>query len=91
MHLMVRVTPRAGTDAVLGVGPDGELQVRVAAPPVEGSGNEAVRRLLARELRVTPTTVRIEAGRTGRLKRVAVAGVEASDVEARWPGVRVST
>ena len=70
VRFAVRLTPRGGADRVDGVGEDGALRVRVAAPPVEGAANEALCRLLARELGVAPGAVRIVAGASGRRKLV---------------------
>ncbi len=41
-RLAVRLVPRGGADRVDGVGEDGVLRARVAAPPVEGAANEAL-------------------------------------------------
>jgi uncharacterized protein len=87
--LIVRLTPRGGRAAVDGVGPEGVLLARVAAAPVDSAANRALVRLLADELGVPPSAVRIEGGATARTKRVRVLGVTAADVRARWPGVAI--
>ena len=78
--LRVRVTPRAGRDALAGWH-DGVLRVRLAAPPVDGRANAALVRFLASVLRVRPRDVRIVAGEGSREKRLAVAGL--TDIELR--------
>ena len=70
-----------------GVGEDGALRVRVAAPPVDSAANDALCRLLARELGVARAGVWIVAGATARRKVVAVAGIDAPAVRSRWPGL----
>jgi uncharacterized protein (TIGR00251 family) len=82
----VRLTPRAARDEVRGVDEAGVLLVRVAAPPVEGAANEALTRLLARELGVPRTGVSLESGARGRRKRVRVP-LDRDSVQARWPGL----
>lgn len=67
-RLNVRVTPRGGRDAVEGFDMDGVLQVRVAAAPVDGEANEAVRRLLAKALGIPPRDVVLASGAASRRK-----------------------
>mgnify|MGYP001815162021 CR=1 FL=1 len=83
----VRVTPRAGRDAVDGISDAGELQVRVAAAPADGAANKSVCRLLASRLGVPRGAVTVAGGVTSRHKRVAVDGVGADTVRRAWPGV----
>jgi uncharacterized protein YggU (UPF0235/DUF167 family) len=68
---------------------DGVLRARVAAPPVEGAANQALVRLIAQELGVARSSVRLIAGAAGRQKLLLVQGVSADDVLARWPDLRV--
>jgi uncharacterized protein YggU (UPF0235/DUF167 family) len=87
VRLAVRLTPRGGADRVDGVGEGGVLRVRVAAPPVDGAANEALCRLLARELGVPRRAVRVASGVTGRSKIVEVDEVDAAGLAAAWPGL----
>lgn len=74
----VRLTPKAGQDAIDGAwnGPDGRevLAARVRAAPDKGAANEALLRLVARELGVPRSAVELRAGGTQRLKRIRVRG-----------------
>ena len=83
----MRLTPRGGADRVDGVGEDGVLRVRVAAPPVDAAANDSLCRLLARELGIARGDVRIVAGATARRKVVAVTGVDPGVLRSRWPGL----
>jgi hypothetical protein len=83
-RIRVRLTPRGGADRIEGV-IDGVLRVRVAAAPTEGAANEALCRLLARELGVPPSGVRIVSGATSRTKVVALEGTTDADLRERWP------
>jgi uncharacterized protein YggU (UPF0235/DUF167 family) len=82
----VRVTPRGGRDAIEGIDimSDGQrvLKVRVRAVPEDGAANEAVRRLLAKALRLPASAIRLEAGATARLKTFVMVG-DAQDLTAR--------
>jgi uncharacterized protein len=86
VRLSVRLTPRGGRNRVDRV-VDGVLRARVSAPPVDGEANEALVALLAHELDVPRGAVRIVAGATSRVKTVAVEGITAAALEARWPGL----
>ena len=83
----MRLTPRGGADRVEGVGEDGALRVRVAAPPVDSAANDSLCRLLAHELGIARTGVRVVTGATARRKMVAVAGIDAPALRSRWPGL----
>ena len=80
--LRVRVQPRASRQAILGWRDD-VLRIAVTAPPVEGEANEAVRRLLARTLRVAPSAISVVQGEHGRDKVVLVRGVTSSALRSR--------
>ena len=81
----VRVKPRASREAIEGER-DGALVVRLTAPPVEGEANEALVRLLAARLHVSKSAVKIVSGERSRLKRMAVRGVTAEQVEGLVTG-----
>ncbi len=86
LRIEIRLTPRAGSDRLDGV-VDGGLRCRVAAPPVDGAANEALVRLLAHELDVPPSVVRLVSGERGRRKVVAIPASLISRVVDRWPGL----
>ena len=77
-RLAVRLTPRAGRDAIDGIETlaDGRsvLKVRVRAAPTEGEANEALRRVVAKALGVPARDITLSAGATSRIKRLAIAG-----------------
>ena len=89
--LAVRLTPRAGRDAIDGkaVLSDGREVVlaRVRAVPERGGANDALIRLIADVLAVPKSAVTIDSGATARLKQVRVAGdpVILSRIVESWP------
>jgi uncharacterized protein len=87
----VRVTPRGGADRIEGVGPAGELLVRVRAAPADGAANAWLIRLIAETLDVAPSLVRLERGATARRKQVSVEGLDAATLMVRWPGLVLTT
>ena len=78
LQVDVRLTPCSGKDAIEGIElrPDGRavLKARVRAAPFEGAANTALLELLAGALDTAPGRVKLIAGATSRVKRVAVGG-----------------
>jgi uncharacterized protein len=75
------VTPRAAADRVRFSA--GTLHVWVCRPPVEGEANGAVIRLVARALRVAPSSVSLATGVRSRRKWLVVAGLSDADLATR--------
>jgi uncharacterized protein len=84
LRLPIRLVPRGGIDRVEGV-VDGELRCRVAAPAVDGAANEAIIRLIARELGIPRSAIELLAGAKSRRKVLALPAVAQQAVAARWP------
>lgn len=82
VSVRVRVKPRASRSKVLGVR-NAELEVAVAAPPVEGAANVELLRTLAAHFAVAPSQVHIHAGLGSRHKVVRIEGVSLSSVHER--------
>ncbi|WP_036266616.1 DUF167 family protein [Methylobacterium sp. 10] len=78
VRLAVRLTPRASRTGLDGLveGADGRvwLQMRVAAPPVEGAANTALIAALAETLHLRRSDIRIVTGDTARQKILALSG-----------------
>ena len=70
--LHVRVQPRAGRDEWLEPRAD-RMQLRIAAPPVDGKANAHLREFLAALFGVAKHQVTLLAGETGRDKRMRIA------------------
>lgn len=75
----VRVAPRASRNRVVGI-QDGALKVALTAAPVDGAANEALKKLLAKALGVSKSSVEIIRGDRARIKMLRVHGVRAGDV-----------
>ena len=52
------------------------LRVRLAAPPVGGAANDALRRFVADQLGIPINDVVVNSGATGRRKRLSVSGMD---------------
>ena len=79
VRFAVRVQPRASRSEIVGLHGDA-LKIRLAAPPVDGAGNEALVELVASALGVAKRAVRIVSGASSRSKTVEVEGVTAAAV-----------
>jgi uncharacterized protein (TIGR00251 family) len=83
MNIRVRLTPRASADEIVGWRDD-RLLVRVSAPPVDGRANRALRKLLAKRLRIAAGRIRIVRGERSRDKLVAVE-LDPASIRERLP------
>lgn len=76
--LCVRLTPRAGKDAIGGLWTDAKgtawLRASVSAVPEKGRANAALIALLARALDIPSTAILLESGDVSRLKRLRISG-----------------
>ena len=82
----MRAKPRASRSQVIGVrsSPTGDvLDVRLAAPPVDGAANAELLATLSRALGVPGRDLALDRGASSRMKRVRVAGLTPAEVLAR--------
>ena len=80
--LRVRVQPRASREGVAGERA-GALLVRVSSPPADGAANRSLLLLLARELRLPASAIRIQQGETSRDKLLLFLGLDAASLLSR--------
>jgi uncharacterized protein (TIGR00251 family) len=80
--LSVIVVPRAARSSIEQLA-DGAIQVRVAAPPVDGAANAVLLRFLAGVLDVPRSRLEIIGGATSRRKRITVRGLTPDELETR--------
>ncbi|WP_298852407.1 DUF167 domain-containing protein [uncultured Ruegeria sp.] len=64
--LKLKVTPKAARDRV--IVEEDQIRVFVTAPPDKGKANHAVQTILAKCLRVPPSTLTLKQGQTARNK-----------------------
>jgi uncharacterized protein len=89
--LKVRLTPKSARDEIVGVedfGGEAMLKARVRAIPEDGRANEALEKLVARWLKVPPSSVKVTQGGKSRAKQVMVEGD--TDALARLIAVRLT-
>jgi len=80
VEISVRVIPRARRTELAGER-QGEILIRLCAPPVDGAANEALRTFLSTVLHCPQRAVTLISGQTGRSKRLRIDGV--SEAAAR--------
>jgi hypothetical protein len=75
--LPVRLTPKSSQDAIVGVedfAGEAALKARVRALPEDGRANAALARLVARWLKVPPSSVSVALGGKSRTKQILIEG-----------------
>ena len=80
--LRVHVQPKAKRDEVAGFYGEA-LKIRLKAPPVEGKANEALRKFLAKLLKISKSSVKIVAGETSREKTAYIEGPSLEEARKR--------
>jgi uncharacterized protein len=85
LRLVVQAKPRARAEG-LERGGDGQLVVRVRAPPVEGAANERIVAVLAELLGLRKSELRIVRGESSRHKELSVTGLTLDELVARLTG-----
>ncbi len=75
----VHVQPRASRAEICGIH-NGELKVRLTAPPVDDAANAQCLELLAKRLGIAKSALAIRHGNKSRHKTISVAGATASDI-----------
>jgi uncharacterized protein len=84
VRIAVRVVPRAARAGIAGTR-DGDLLVRLNAPPVEGAANAELIDVIANALGVPKRLVSIVAGEQSRRKIVHVSGLSVDEVQSKLP------
>jgi len=69
--LKVYLQPKSSRDELVGPYRDG-IKVKLTAPPVEGKANEALVKFLAKEFKISPSSVEILRGHHSREKIIRI-------------------
>lgn len=80
IRLYVRISPKASRDRIEGVERDAagraRLRIRVTAPPDKGKANARVVALLAKALRIAPSSIAVGVGAQDRNKTLLISGAD---------------
>lgn len=82
VRIRLRVMPRAKRDAIDGF-VDGVLKVRVTAAPQDGDANQAVVKLLAKQLGLPRSSVALVRGAKSRDKVIEISGLDLTSIRER--------
>jgi uncharacterized protein (TIGR00251 family) len=74
VRVRCRVQPSASKTAVLGTH-DGALKISLAAPPVDGKANKALRAFIAKKLSISKSSVSLVSGEKSKNKTLVCVGV----------------
>jgi uncharacterized protein (TIGR00251 family) len=80
VRFSVRLQPRASKNEIVGL-QGFSLKVRVTAPPVEGTANDALIELLSKALETSRRNVCIVSGHSSRTKVIEISGVDLESVQ----------
>ncbi len=85
VKINLRVIPRARRDAIEGF-LDGVLRLRVTAAPRDGNANQAVVKLLAKQLGLPRSSVVLAGGAKSRDKVIEISGLDLAAIRERLSG-----
>ena len=71
--LKVYLQPKSSKNEIVGPFRDG-IKIKVTAPPVEGKANEALIKILAKEFKISASSIEILKGHNSRTKIIRISG-----------------
>ncbi len=72
----VKVEPRSSQKGIAGLMENNVLKVKLTSPPVEGAANEQLIEVIAGELKVKRSQVRVIRGQSSKRKVIEISGIE---------------
>lgn len=82
MNITVQIQPNARRNEVLGFD-EGDLRVKIAAPPVKGKANKELIDFLSKLLGISKSSITIEKGVTSRRKVITIEGLSQAKILQR--------
>lgn len=79
LHLFIQ--PKASKNEITGPH-NGELKIKLTAPPVDGKANAELIAFLAKTFKIPKRQIHLIRGETGRHKTVEIEGLELNQVQA---------
>lgn len=82
MLISIKVIPKSSCNKIIGW-ENGELKIKIAAPPEKGSANEKLIDFLAECLHISKSSITLLKGDTSRHKRLNIEGISPEQFEAQ--------
>ena len=76
ISLEIKVEPRSSKKCIAGIMDDNIVKVKLTAPPVDDAANEQLIEVIAEELRIKKSQVKIIRGHTSKRKVVEITGLD---------------
>jgi len=74
--LEIKVEPRSSKKCIAGIMDSHIVKVKLTAPPVDDAANEQLIEVIAEELRIKKSQIKIIRGHTSKRKLVEITGLE---------------
>ncbi len=80
LKVSVKVQPRASKNEIGNIR-EGALQIKLTAPPVDGSANKLLIQTLSKKLKLAKSCIEILSGEKSRHKRIFIQGITMPDFQ----------
>ena len=81
-----RIQPSASKTAIIGIY-DNALKITLAAPPVDGKANKALRTFIAKQLKLSKSKIKVIKGDKSRSKTLLCENITQSDIKKLIPAL----
>ena len=81
LTIVVRVIPRASKSELVGM-VEGQLKIKIAAPPVDGAANAELIKVLSRYFDIAKRDIELVSGEAARVKKVRLSRVDQQRIDA---------
>jgi uncharacterized protein (TIGR00251 family) len=81
--ITVHITPKASKNEITEILNDGTIKIHLMTATVEDQANQVLVQFLAAALKITPASIEIVAGQSGKDKLVSILGLDSSVVHQR--------
>lgn len=81
--LMVYIQPGAKKSCICGEH-NGQLKIKIAAPPVDGKANAELIEFLSKEIGCAKSSIAIVSGENSRTKKIAIDNLTVEDKIKKW-------